>query len=89
MPGFEFESTTDTVVNIKVVGVGGGGCNAVERMLASGLKGVDFITINTDKKQLINSASPHKLQIGEKLTRGFGAGSNPDIGKKGRRGNPQ
>ncbi|MGI6335660.1 MAG: cell division protein FtsZ [Eubacteriales bacterium] len=82
MPGFEFESTTDTVVNIKVVGVGGGGCNAVERMLASGLKGVDFITINTDKKQLINSASPHKLQIGEKLTRGFGAGSNPDIGKK-------
>ena len=82
MAGFEFESTTDNVVNIKVIGVGGGGCNAVERMLASGLKGVDFVSINTDKKQLIHSACPHKLQIGEKLTKGFGAGSNPEIGKK-------
>ncbi len=82
MAGFEFESTTDNVVNIKVIGVGGGGCNAVERMLASGLKGVDFVSVNTDKKQLIHSACPHKLQIGEKLTRGFGAGSNPEVGKK-------
>ncbi|MEA4823473.1 MAG: cell division protein FtsZ [Clostridiaceae bacterium] len=82
MAGFEFENTTDNVVNIKVIGVGGGGGNAVERMLASGLKGVEFVTVNTDKKQLIHSACPHKLQIGEKLTRGFGAGSNPEVGKK-------
>ena len=82
MAGFEFESTTDNVVNIKVIGVGGGGNNAVERMLANGLKGVDFVSVNTDKKQLIHSACPHKLQIGEKLTKGFGAGSNPEVGKK-------
>ena len=82
MAGFEFESTTDNVVNIKVIGVGGGGNNAVERMLASGLKGVEFVSINTDRQQLNRSASPHKLQIGEKLTKGFGAGSNPEIGKK-------
>jgi len=85
MAGFEFESTTDSefnVVNIKVIGVGGGGVNAVERMLTSGLQGVDFACVNTDKKQLLHSACPHKVQIGEKLTRGFGAGSNPEVGKK-------
>ena len=82
MAGFEFENTGDNVVNIKVIGVGGGGCNAVERMLASGLKGVEFVSINTDRQQLNRSASPHKLQIGEKLTKGFGAGSNPEVGRK-------
>lgn len=80
--GFEFESGTDNVVNIKVIGVGGGGNNAVNRMIASGLRGVEFITINTDKQALLHSASPRKLQIGEKLTKGFGAGSNPDVGKR-------
>ena len=85
MAAFEFENIADNdynVVNIKVIGVGGGGGNAVERMLSSGLKGVDFVSVNTDKKQLIHSACPHKMQIGEKLTRGFGAGSNPEVGKK-------
>ncbi|MBE6931473.1 MAG: cell division protein FtsZ [Ruminococcaceae bacterium] len=80
--GFEFDNGTDNVVNIKVIGVGGGGGNAVERMLGSGLQGVEFVTINTDKKALLHSASPRKLQIGEKLTKGFGAGSNPEVGKK-------
>ncbi len=80
--GFEFESGTDNVVNIKVIGVGGGGNNAVNRMIASGLRGVEFISINTDKQALLHAATPRKLQIGEKLTKGFGAGSNPDIGKR-------
>ena len=80
--GFEFETGTDNVVNIKVIGVGGGGNNAVNRMIASGLHGVDFISINTDKQALLHAATPRKLQIGEKLTKGFGAGSNPEIGKR-------
>lgn len=80
--GFEFESGTDNVVNIKVIGVGGGGNNAVNRMIASGLRGVEFISINTDKQALLHAATPRKLQIGEKLTKGFGAGSNPEIGKR-------
>ncbi len=64
--GFEFESGTDNVVNIKVIGVGGGGNNAVNRMISSGLRGVEFISINTDKQALLHSATPRKLQIGEK-----------------------
>ena len=80
--GFEFESGTDNVVNIKVIGVGGGGNNAVNRMIDSGLKGVEFVSINTDKQALLHSPAPRKLQIGEKLTKGFGAGSNPEIGKR-------
>ncbi len=80
--GFEFESGTENVVNIKVIGVGGGGNNAVNRMIASGLRGVEFVSINTDKQALLHSATPRKLQIGEKLTKGFGAGSNPEIGKR-------
>ena len=80
--GFEFESGTGNVVNIKVIGVGGGGNNAVNRMIASGLRGVEFISINTDKQALLHAATPRKLQIGEKLTKGFGAGSNPEVGDK-------
>jgi len=68
--------------NIKVIGVGGGGNNAVNRMIDSGLKGVEFISVNTDKQALFTSKAEHKLQIGEKLTRGLGAGANPEIGKK-------
>ncbi|MGL4798151.1 MAG: cell division protein FtsZ [Cellulosilyticaceae bacterium] len=67
---------------IKVVGVGGGGNNAVDRMIHQGLAGVDFITINTDHQALSRSSAPTKIQIGEKMTRGLGAGANPDIGTK-------
>lgn len=67
--------------NIKVVGVGGGGGNAINRMITDGLKGVEFIAINTDKQALEESRASVKIQIGEKLTRGLGAGANPEIGE--------
>lgn len=76
---FEFEGHPAT---IKVVGVGGGGSNAVNRMIEAGLQGVQFISMNTDGQALTLSNASHKLQIGEKLTRGLGAGSNPEIGKR-------
>ena len=79
---FEHDSTVDVAVNIKVIGVGGGGVNAVNRMIASGVKGVEFIAINTDKQSLNKSTADHRLVIGEKITNGFGAGSNPEIGKR-------
>ena len=69
-------------VDIRVVGVGGGGSNAVNRMISSGLQGVEFIAINTDKQALRKSTAPTQLAIGEKITNGFGAGSNPEIGKR-------
>ncbi|QAT63446.1 cell division protein FtsZ [Acidilutibacter cellobiosedens] len=67
---------------IKVIGVGGGGNNALNRMIECGVKGVDFIAINTDRQALFASKSDTKIQIGEKLTRGLGAGANPEIGMK-------
>ena len=67
---------------IKVVGVGGGGVNAINRMIEAGLKGVEFIAINTDSQQLIMSDAPVKLDIGRKLTRGLGAGAAPEIGRQ-------
>lgn len=70
------------MANIKVIGVGGGGNNAVNRMIAANLKGVEFITLNTDAQALKLSHAENKLQIGNKLTKGLGAGANPDIGKK-------
>ena len=79
---FGFEPTPDTVVNIKVVGVGGAGTNVVNRMVLSGTKGVDFIAVNTDKQALDASSATYKIQIGEKVTGGKGAGSNPEVGKK-------
>ena len=78
----EFDVDMDQFAQIKVVGVGGGGSNAVNRMVESGLKGVEFIAINTDKQALYSSKAEHKLQIGEKLTKGLGAGANPEIGRK-------
>ena len=69
-------------VDIRVVGVGGGGGNAVNRMISSGLKGVEFIAINTDKQALRKCIAPTQLAIGDKITNGFGAGSNPEIGKR-------
>lgn len=70
------------VAKIKVIGVGGGGCNAVNRMINSGVAGIEFWAINTDAQALDQSAAPQRLQIGQKLTRGLGAGSNPAIGQK-------
>ncbi|MBQ2328835.1 MAG: cell division protein FtsZ [Oscillospiraceae bacterium] len=72
----------EKVVNIKVIGVGGAGNNVVNRMLESGVEGVDFLVVNTDRQDLNKSKCPNKLPIGEKLTGGMGAGSKPEIGKK-------
>ena len=70
------------IAKIKVIGVGGGGCNAVNRMIISGVSGVEFWGINTDAQALAQSSAPQRLQIGQKLTRGLGAGGNPAIGQK-------
>ena len=70
------------LAKIKVIGIGGGGCNAVNRMIDSGLKGVDFIVANTDLQVLNDSLAPTKLQLGSDLTDGLGAGANPEIGKE-------
>ena len=79
----QFEMNDQNVAaRIKVVGVGGGGCNAVNRMIDSGVKGVNFMAINTDKMDLAKCKAETKLQIGEKLTKGLGAGGNPDVGQK-------
>ena len=72
----------DKVVAIKVIGVGGAGNNVVNRMISSGIQGVEYIAVNTDKQDLNKSLCENKLQIGEKLTGGMGAGSKPEIGKK-------
>lgn len=79
---FGFEMEPDNVVNIKVVGVGGGGNNVVNRMVKSGTQGVDFIAVNTDRQALDHSSATYKIQIGEKLTHGQGAGANPEVGRK-------
>ena len=67
---------------IKVVGIGGGGVNAVNRMIEVGLKGVEFIAINTDAQALLMSDADVKLDVGRELTRGLGAGANPEVGRK-------
>ncbi|MDD4187814.1 MAG: cell division protein FtsZ [Bacilli bacterium] len=72
----------DQIAKIKVVGVGGGGCNAVNRMIESGVKGVEFIVANTDLQVLNASKSANKLQIGESITVGLGAGANPEVGRE-------
>src|SRR5712664_299629 len=79
---FEFEENTTQNARMKVVGVGGGGGNAVNRMIEEHLEGVEFISVNTDAQALLNSKSDVKIQIGKKLTRGLGAGARPEIGKQ-------
>lgn len=79
---FVNETGPENVVNIKVVGVGGAGNNVVNRLVKSGTQGVEFIAVNTDKQALAVSNADQKIQIGEKTTRGQGAGSNPDVGKR-------
>ena len=76
------ESLQERVVKIKVIGIGGAGNNVINRMMSAGVSGVDFVVVNTDKQDLNKSKCPNKIQIGEKLTGGMGAGSKPDIGKK-------
>ena len=78
----QFDTNLEKSAVIKVVGVGGGGCNAVNRMVEAELKGVDFIAVNTDRQALNRCVAETKVQIGEKLTRGLGAGANPEIGQK-------
>lgn len=72
----------DQYAKIKVIGVGGGGSNAVNRMISAGLQGVEFITVNTDAQALLHAMAPKRMQLGEKLTRGLGAGGKPEIGEK-------
>ncbi|MDR4886582.1 cell division protein FtsZ [Bacillus sp. HNG] len=78
----EFDTNVDQLATIKVIGVGGGGNNAVNRMIEHGVQGVEFIAVNTDAQALNLSKAEIKMQIGGKLTRGLGAGANPEVGKK-------
>ena len=78
----QFEINQHNAARIMVIGVGGGGCNAVNRMIETGIRGVQLVAINTDKQALSGSQAEHKIQICDKLTRGLGAGANPDIGQK-------
>lgn len=78
----EFDTNMDQLATIKVIGVGGGGNNAVNRMIEHGVQGVEFIAVNTDAQALNLSKAEVKMQIGSKLTRGLGAGANPEVGRK-------
>lgn len=78
---FEFDDNYQSKVNIKVVGVGGGGNNAINRMIVTNVRGVDFISVNTDNQSLLHSSATIKVPIGEKITKGHGAGANPEIGE--------
>ena len=79
---FELDNEFDSGVDIRVVGVGGGGNNAVNRMIATNIRGVEFVSVNTDRQALRKSEAPSQLVIGEKITKGFGAGANPQIGAR-------
>lgn len=74
--------STESYARIKVIGVGGGGSNAVNRMMDEGIQGVEFISVNTDAQALILSKAPTRVRLGDKLTRGLGAGGDPEIGRK-------
>ncbi len=76
------QSLAESFARIKVIGVGGGGCNAVNRMIDEGLQGIEFITVNTDGQALLQSRAQKRVRIGDKVTRGLGAGGNPEIGEK-------
>ena len=79
---FELDMGADSVVSIKVIGVGGAGNNVISRMMTAGVRGVDFVAINTDIVALNNANATEKITIGEKMTGGKGAGSDPEIGRK-------
>jgi cell division protein FtsZ len=73
---------SESFARIKVIGVGGGGCNAVNRMIDEGLQGIEFIAVNTDGQALLQSKAATRVRIGDKVTRGLGAGGNPETGRK-------
>jgi cell division protein FtsZ len=79
---YELQTGFDSFANIKVIGVGGGGNNAVNRMISAGLRGVEFVSVNTDAQALASAMAPIKIQIGGKLTKGLGAGADPEVGFK-------
>lgn len=79
---FDFDIDVDQFAKIKVIGVGGGGNNAVNRMVECGVRGIEFVALNTDRQALYSSRAETKIQIGEKITKGLGAGANPEIGGK-------
>jgi cell division protein FtsZ len=79
---FQMDEQFNTVAKMKVIGVGGAGGNAVNRMVDAGLAGVEFISVNTDAMALDNNRAPHRIQVGERITKGLGAGANPDIGRQ-------
>lgn len=81
LKSFEVKPKIETFARIKVIGVGGGGNNALHRMMENGIKGVEFVSVNTDAQALHNSQADHKIHIGKTITRGLGAGMNPDIGR--------
>src|SRR5579863_2667024 len=78
----DFSDEVRDGARIKVIGVGGGGGNAVNRMIAADVKGVDFLVANTDAQALLSSNAPLKIQLGAKLTKGLGSGGNPDVGRR-------
>ncbi len=80
--GAEYRPQSEAFARIKVIGVGGGGCNAVNRMIDEGVQGIEFIAVNTDAQALVMSKAPTKVRIGDKTTSGLGAGGNPDVGRK-------
>ena len=79
---FVLDEEMQNVTNIKVIGVGGGGGNAVNRMVEAGLNGVEFVAMNTDQQALVNSKATQKVQLGAKLTKGRGAGADPEVGQR-------
>ena len=84
--GGEYERNQQGTARILVIGVGGGGSNAVNRMIQAGVRGIEFAAVNTDTQALHRSEAPTRIGIGEKLTRGLGAGGNPSVGEKRGRG---
>jgi cell division protein FtsZ len=78
----ESKTQSESFARIKVIGVGGGGCNAVNRMIEEGVQGIEFITVNTDAQALVQSKAQYKVRIGDQTTKGLGAGGNPDVGRK-------
>ena len=81
LKSFEVKHKIETFARIKVIGVGGSGHNAIHRMMETGIRGVEFVAVNTDAQALHNSQADHKIHIGKTITRGLGAGMNPDIGR--------